>query len=133
MYIQFTGKTWIFKCVPDQIKSFISRWSNLQKRCTMSWNEWKTKTQIFWFFFFELSWKCIENWPYFDYKNGHSSKNKNRKNLKLGFSFYSANCGRSFFISKVVKFTWKNHNRLSKKEKLSLRFLRFLFFQLWLF
>ena len=37
--------------------------------------------------------KCIENWCHFEYKNDHNSKNKNRKNRKFGFSFYSVDSG----------------------------------------
>ena len=39
----------------------------------------KSYFRFFLFLFFELWWKCIENWPYFEYKNDHNSKNENRK------------------------------------------------------
>ena len=52
----------------------------------------------------------------------HNSKNNNRKNLKFGFSFYSAD-SRSFMwiwplliFFKVVKFTWKIQNLLNRKK-----------------
>ena len=43
----------------------------------------------FQFLFSSYREKFIENWPYFEYKNDHNSKNKNRKNLKFDFSFVS--------------------------------------------
>ena len=79
--------------------------------------------------------------------NDHNLKNKNWKNLKLGFSFYSADCSWIGWIkkkldliiqhqntkkkfSKVVKLTWKNHNRLNKMKNQVSDFSNFLFFVL---
>ena len=52
------------------------------------WAETNEKS-ILRFLFSELWWKFIENWPYFEHKNDHNSKNKNRKNHISDFNFPS--------------------------------------------
>ena len=83
IYGRHTG---IFKCVINQ-KKIVQKWSNLQKRCAMSWSEWKIQLTIFIFeLWLILSSKFIEKSTKFEYKNDHISKTKN------GFLFVPAHC-----------------------------------------
>ena len=53
----------------------------------------KNNKKILRYIIFELLWKMHRKLAIFRTKirkNDHNSKNKNRKNLKIGFSFYSA-------------------------------------------
>ena len=53
----------------------------------------------------------LENVVNFEYKINHNSKNKNRKNQKIDFSFFSAHCD-------FVNFEYKiDHNSKNKKSE----------------
>ena len=75
-------------------------WSGFYGRCEMCWIECKT---IIRFLFFRIivknSLKIIH--CKLGYKNDYNLKNKNRKNLKIGFFFYSADFRPSMQISKI--------------------------------
>ena len=79
--------------------------SKVVKTLKTLWKMWnvlnrvgKLIKKILRFLFFDLSRNFIENWG--DdvtkwQKNDQNSKNKNRKNVKFGFSLYSADSGSS--------------------------------------
>ena len=71
-------------------KCTIFYFSNLLERSGIGWIERKIKFQVFSIFVFQVIVKIHGKFRSFAYKNYHNSKNENRKNLKIGFSFYSA-------------------------------------------
>ena len=71
-------------------------WSDFNEWCGMCWIERKINFSIYIFLSYE--WKFVENWPYFEYKNDHNSKNKNRKNLIHDFYFDSAHSASFMYI-----------------------------------
>ena len=109
--------------------------SSLIRFLWMIWNMLnRMKNEIIFysdFYFFELSWKIHRKLGWWCHKNDHNSKNKNRKHLNLGFSFYSADCGffsckfdhfwRNFYLFNILMFleTWIFFYRKRAKKKLS--------------
>ena len=78
------------------------------------------------FLFFELWWKFIENWPYFEYLNDRHSKNKNRK---YDFSFNSAHSASFMWIWPLLKcfffmYACKTPKRLLQNMPLTLNLFR---------
>ena len=67
LYLQFRSDTHEFSSVSPTKKKVIQKFSNLQKRCAMSWNEWKIKFPIFIFWVMvdlvlKIHWKIYQFW-----------------------------------------------------------------------
>ena len=76
-------------------------------------NRMKNEIFFFSFFIFRVIVKIHRKLGWWRHKNDHNSKNKNRKNLKYGFSFNSADSGSLILIllqieavSKLVYLHW---------------------------
>ena len=62
LYLKYTGDTPRFSSV-SQTKKIVQKWSNLQERFAMSWNEWKINFAIFIFWVMvDFVLKFIVNW-----------------------------------------------------------------------
>ena len=84
--------------------------------CGVFWIDGKNNKKILRFFFSSYQEKFNENWGDEVKKNDHNSKNKNLKNLKYDFSFYSADSACFMWIltllkkkKKIVNFFFQNY------------------------
>ena len=95
---------------------FLQKWSNLQERSAISWIKRIIKFQIFIFRVMvifvmsspQFSWKIHRKLGWWHYKNDHNSKNKNRRNLKVDYSFDSADCESFLWFWLLLHFYFKS-------------------------